>query len=174
MGNRSRREFVRDSVAFAALPILGGCCSGRPPSSDYSVSILGDTHFDAAPADVYHGRWKPRDERDLLDRRREFARNADMWVDRLYKYGKGESYGIPYRILCAKGVRNLLVAGRCVSTDQKVQASIRVMPACYLTGQAAGFAAAMAADGAGDVHAVDVPRLQGALAEFGAYLPNRA
>ncbi len=94
--------------------------------------------------------------------------------DRLYKYGKGESYGIPYRILCAKGVKNLLVAGRCVSTDQKVQASIRVMPACYLTGQAAGFAAAMAADGAGDVHAVDVPRLQGALADFGAYLPNRA
>lgn len=93
--------------------------------------------------------------------------------DRLYKYGKGESYGIPYRVLCAKGVKNLLVAGRCVSTDQKVQASIRVMPACYLTGQAAGFAAAMAADGAGDVHAVDVPRLQRKLADFGAYLPNR-
>jgi len=83
MGNRSRRAFVRDSVAFAALPILGGCRSGRPPSSDYSVSILGDTHFDAAPADVYHGRWKPRDERDLRDRRREFTRNADMWADRL-------------------------------------------------------------------------------------------
>ena len=93
--------------------------------------------------------------------------------DRLYRYRKGESYGIPYRILCAKGVRNLLVAGRCVSVDQKVQASIRVMPACYLTGQAAGFAAAAAADRlSGDVHAVDVKALQKTLKDFGAYLPN--
>jgi len=92
--------------------------------------------------------------------------------DRLYRYKKGESYGIPYRILCAKGVKNLLVAGRCVSTDQKVQASIRVMPACYIMGQAAGMAAAIAADGAGDVHRVDVKALQGKLKSFGAYLPN--
>lgn len=92
--------------------------------------------------------------------------------DRVYRYKRGESYGIPYRILCAKGVRNLLVAGRCVSTDQKVQASIRVMPACYLTGQAAGFAAAMAADGAGNVHDIPVPALQQKLLKFGAYLPN--
>ena len=92
--------------------------------------------------------------------------------DRLYKYRRGESYGIPYRILCVKGVKNLLVAGRCVSTDQKVQASIRVMPACYLTGQAAGFAAASAASGNGDVHAVDVSRLQRRLKDFGGYLPN--
>ncbi len=68
--------------------------------------------------------------------------------------------------------RNLLVAGRCVSTDQKVQASIRVMPACYIMGQAAGFAAVLAADGAGDVHAVDVKSLQRRLKDFGAYLPN--
>ena len=92
--------------------------------------------------------------------------------DRLYKYRRGESYGIPYRILCAKGVRNLLVAGRCVSTDQKVQASIRVMPACYITGQAAGFAAAAAAACGSDVHAVDVAVLQRRLRAFGAYLPN--
>ena len=79
----ARREFVRKSVAFAALPILGSCRSGRLLSSAYSVSILGDTHFDAAPADVYHGRWVPRDAKDFRDRQREFARNADMWADRL-------------------------------------------------------------------------------------------
>ncbi len=92
--------------------------------------------------------------------------------DRLYRYGRGESYGIPYRILCARGVRNLLVAGRCVSTDQKVQASLRVIPGCSITGQAAGLAAAMTAAGAGDVHALDVKALQRRLKDFGAYLPN--
>ena len=39
-------------------------------------------------------------------------------------------------------------------------------------GGAAGMAAAMAAAGAHDVHAVDVKALQGRLAAFGAYLPN--
>ena len=92
--------------------------------------------------------------------------------DKIYKYQRGESYGIPYRILCAKGIKNLLVAGRCVSTDQKVQASIRVMPACYITGQAAGFAAALAVDSTADVHQVDVKSLQQRLQNFGAYLPN--
>ena len=64
------------------------------------------------------------------------------------------------------------MAGRCVSTDQKVQASIRVMPACYITGQAAGMAAALASAGACDVHRVDVKALQAKLKDFGAYLPN--
>ena len=89
-----------------------------------------------------------------------------------YRYGRGESYGIPYRILTPKGVKNLLVAGRCVSSDEMVQASIRVIPACYITGQAAGIAASMAADGAISVHAVDVKALQARLRAYGAYLPT--
>ena len=89
-----------------------------------------------------------------------------------YRYKKGESYGIPYRILTPKGVANLLVAGRCVSSDEMVQASIRVIPACYITGQAAGVAASMAADGGTSVHAVDVKGLQAKLRAYGAYLPN--
>ena len=43
-------------------------------------------------------------------------------------YGKGESYGIPYRILCPKNTDNLLVAGRCVSADRNMMASLRVIP----------------------------------------------
>ena len=85
-----------------------------------------------------------------------------------YRYAKGESYGIPYRILTPKGMRNLLVAGRCVSSDEKMQASIRVIPACYITGQAAGIAAAMAADGAQSVHDVSVRELRKRLVAFGA------
>jgi hypothetical protein len=84
---------------------------------------------------------------------------------------EGESYGIPYRILTPKGLKNVLVAGRCVSTDRDMLSSIRVMPGCYITGQAAGVAAAMAADGQ-NVHEVDVDAVQGKLKEMGAYLPN--
>jgi hypothetical protein len=88
------------------------------------------------------------------------------------RLGKGESYGIPYRILTPKGLDNTLVAGRCVSTDRSMQASIRVMPGCYITGQAAGVAAAMAARSGVATQRIDVRDLQSKLKQMGAYLPN--
>lgn len=89
-----------------------------------------------------------------------------------YRYGRGESYGIPYRILVPRGVRNLLVAGRCVSTDRAMQSSIRVMPGCYLTGQAAGVAAAQCALGGIEPSRADVRSIQRTLKSMGLYLPN--
>lgn len=88
------------------------------------------------------------------------------------RLGKGESYGIPYRTLTPKGLKNVLVAGRCVSTDRSMQASIRVMPGCYITGQAAGVAAAMVAQAGTDSRSIDTRELQSRLKDMGAYLPN--
>jgi hypothetical protein len=85
---------------------------------------------------------------------------------------KGESYGIPYRVLTPKGLKNTLVAGRCVSTDRSMQASIRVMPGCYITGQAAGVAAAMAVEAETDTRSINVRNLQAKLKAMGGYLPN--
>jgi hypothetical protein len=98
--------------------------------------------------------------------------------DKFYKefttmrLGKGESYGIPYRVLTPKQLANVLVAGRCVSTDRNMQASIRVMPGCYITGQAAGVAAAMAARNKTDTRGISIKDLQARLNALGAYLPN--
>lgn len=88
------------------------------------------------------------------------------------RYEKGESYGIPYRCLIPRNVSNLLVAGRCVSCDQKMQASIRVMPGCCITGQAAGMAAALCCEGNINPRAVNVGDLQKRLKKIGAWLPN--
>ncbi len=91
---------------------------------------------------------------------------------RTHRYGPGESYGIPYRCLCPRGLRNVLVAGRSISTDRPVQGSTRVMPVCLAMGEAAGMAAAQAVRyHGGDIHAVNVPRLRARLMEEGAYLP---
>jgi hypothetical protein len=84
----------------------------------------------------------------------------------------GESYGIPYRILTPRGLDNLLVAGRSVSTDRHMQASIRVMPGCYITGQAAGLAAALAARAGTSMRGVPIAELQAGLKALGAFLPN--
>jgi hypothetical protein len=83
-------------------------------------------------------------------------------------YSAGESHGIPYRSLIPKDMKNLLVAGRSISCDHRVQGSVRVMPVCLVTGQAAGTAAQLACE-AGDVRNVDISNLRSKLRRNGAY-----
>ena len=71
-----------------------------------------------------------------------------------------------------KGIVNVLVAGKTISTDRRVQDSTRVMPVCLAMGEAAGLAAALSAASDGDVHAIDISQLQKRLREHGAYLPE--
>ncbi|GHT18796.1 membrane protein [Planctomycetales bacterium] len=86
-------------------------------------------------------------------------------------YGKGESHGIPYRCLTPIGLKNVLVAGRCISTDHYAYGSLRVMPPCLVTGEAAGMAAVHALQRTkNDVHQIDVPYLRKRLKEEGQYL----
>ena len=115
------------------------------------------------PVDIHVAR--PNDEQEFQRFEKEFH---SMRLDR------GESYGIPYRCLVPRDLTNVLVSGRCVSTDRSLQASIRVMPGCFITGQAAGVAAALAAAGDGTARAVNVSELQHRLKALGAYLPNAA
>lgn len=77
---------------------------------------------------------------------------------------------LPYRMLLPKGVNNLLVAGRCAGMTHEGQSSARVTGPCFVMGQAAGTAAAMAIDGHHSPAAVDVPALQRRLERDGAYL----
>lgn len=91
------------------------------------------------------------------------VRNTDA------RYGKGESHGIPYRCLTPKGFENLLVAGRIISCDRRILGSVRVMPNCLTTGEAAGLAAAMSAQEGVSVHGIDTDALRAKLRGYGAY-----
>ena len=112
------------------------------------------------PVDIHAS--KP-DEKSFAKFEKEF---------RILRYEKGQSYGIPYRILTPRGLDNVLVAGRCVSCDRYIQGSIRVMPGCFITGQAAGVAAAMVAEKNTSTRRIDVKELQQSLKDMGALLPN--
>ena len=88
-----------------------------------------------------------------------------------HRYGPGESHGIPYRCLTPKGLSNVLMAGRSISTDRRVQGSTRVMPVCLAMGEAAGKAAAIAKDAETvNVHAIDVKLLRQQILEDGGYI----
>ncbi len=80
------------------------------------------------------------------------------------------AYYVPYRSLLAKGVDNLLVAGRCISAERTVMAAIRVMPPCFAMGQAAGTAAAISLAGGAAPKNINVPRLIKTLTADGVYL----
>ncbi len=84
-----------------------------------------------------------------------------------YFFPDGEYYTIPYGCLVPRGSRNLLVAGRCISATHEAQASLRIMPTCCTTGEAAGVAAALACGGTG-VGEIDVQHLRTILRETGA------
>ena len=77
-----------------------------------------------------------------------------------YYFGKGEWYEIPYRCLIPKDCKNLLVAGRCISSDHEAQASYRIMPFCAELGQAAGAAVSVAKESGKTLRTIDVKKLQ--------------
>ena len=79
-----------------------------------------------------------------------------------------EGYDIPYRCLVPKNVDNLLVVGRCMSSDQIAYESWRAMAHIFAIGEAAGAAGALAAQTGVSVRGIDVKRLQSMLVEQGA------
>jgi len=83
----------------------------------------------------------------------------------------GEFYGIPFRCLLPVGSENLVVAGRCVSCDRTILASLRVMPPAMAMGQAAGTAAAIAQNYENRFRKIPSFILREALCKEGVYLP---
>ena len=85
----------------------------------------------------------------------------------------GGSYDIPYRTLVPKGLANVFVVGRCLSSTRIAHSTARVMGTCLAMGQAAGTAAAIAAldpGWPGDLRDIDVGALRGLLRQQGAVL----
>lgn len=84
------------------------------------------------------------------------------------RYGKGETHGIPFSCMLPRGLGNVIVAGRCISTDPYAYGSLRVMPPSLVTGQAAGTAAAMFRKASSaDVHNLDTAALRKTLTADG-------
>lgn len=79
-------------------------------------------------------------------------------------------YTIPFRCLVPANLKNVLVAGRCISGTSEAAASYRVIPCCIATGQAAGTAAALALQEGQNPGDVDPAALHRTLVEQGAVI----
>jgi hypothetical protein len=79
-------------------------------------------------------------------------------------------YDISFRTLLPRNVENLLVAGRCHSATSEALASSRLTATSMGMGQAAGVAAALAAQASKTPRRVPIAQLQATLREQGAIL----
>lgn len=83
-------------------------------------------------------------------------------------------FGIPYRCLYSKNIKNLFFAGRNISVTHSALSATRVMATCAILGQAVGTAAAIAADNRLTPHGVyenKIDTLQQTLIYDDCYLP---
>lgn len=79
-------------------------------------------------------------------------------------------YQIPLRALVAKDGKNLMMAGRCFSSDQLALSSARVSTTGAMMGQAAGIASALAVEKGCDVRDLDPREVIRIVEERGAVL----
>lgn len=79
---------------------------------------------------------------------------------------RGPVYELPFETLYSKKVKNLITAGRCISSKGEMIEVTRVIPTCAVTGQAAGTAAALT----DDFSSLDVAALQAKLTADGVVL----
>jgi hypothetical protein len=79
---------------------------------------------------------------------------------------------VPLRALIPKNSQNLLVAGRCISSDRLANSALRVQASCMGMGQAAGVAAALACKSKTSPLKVSLNDLKTFIAENGGIIPS--
>ena len=80
----------------------------------------------------------------------------------------GRYFHVPYRALVPRGVRNLIVAGRCIGGDKVSHAAVRNMTCCAVSGQGAGVAAALSLRADEPFDALDLAPVRAELRRQGA------
>lgn len=84
--------------------------------------------------------------------------------------GDHGEWQIPYGALVPAKVDNVLAAGRCISMETSMADLVRLIPNCFVTGHAAGVAAAVAVEDRCLPREVDVTKVQKVLRQQEAYL----
>ena len=77
---------------------------------------------------------------------------------------------IPYGAMVPQTVDNVLAAGRCISCDLRMADLVRLIPNCFVTGHAAGVAAAVAVRDQCKPRDADITEIQKILRQQEAYL----
>lgn len=136
------RTFLRryipgfENAYITELAALVGFRESRRIVSEYVMTIHDILGYKKFPDGIAASRY-PVDVHGVEDV--SLGLQYDDSVPREARY-----WEVPFRTLIAKGVDNLLVAGRCAGMDFRAQSAARIQPICRSMGEAAGIAAALA------------------------------
>ena len=127
-------------------------------------------HYKIKVDDIRHGVSYP-DTIALSGYHWDMATPGDQEQRMLHKVSYGKPYAeIPYRCMLPQNIDNLIVPGRSISAEWDAMGILRIMPACFAMGQAAGTAAAMAARTGMPFSALDIEEIKQVLTSQGAIL----
>ncbi len=146
-GKRESRRYVGDVVM-----------------TEHDVTSGG--HFED---EVAFGGWPMDDHNPYGMEKNPYSNTASIMIP------VNEIYGIPYRALYSRNVKNLMFAGRNISVTHAALSSTRVMATCALLGQAMGTGAAIAISNRTTPRGVyerHLKELQAAVLEDGIFLPH--
>lgn len=131
-----RAKKKRPDIALTAIPLVPQFRMTRRLSGQYELDDAEDHRFFPDSVGMI-GDWRKR----------------------------GPVYEIPFRCLLGNKIRNLFAAGRCISAATGMWDITRVIPACAVTGEAAGTAAAQLSsrNSDGDICGPDIRLIQEAL-----------
>jgi hypothetical protein len=118
----------------------------HPSGGGFCIKHLNGTMTDVRPNGTTTGRW-----REPVDKDPTF-------------------YQIPYTAMIGRRLRNVILAGRMIGTDDGAFGAVRVMVNLNQTGEAAGVAASLAVERGTHVADVDVERLRSELAKGGSII----
>ena len=91
---------------------------------------------------------------------------------RLVFHEQGKVGTVSLGAMLPKGVGNMLVAGRAVSSDHGANSALRVQASCMAMGQAAGVVAALAARNCCDPRVVPLSLIRRQLTAIGHIVPS--
>jgi hypothetical protein len=115
----------------------------------------------------------PVDLHAPMDEFKEGFENMEFVSDytRGKEYQYGGEYWAPYRTLYSRNIKNLFMAGRCISVTKTGLGPVRVMKTCGMMGEVVGKAAAVCIQQnvyPRDVYASHLPKLQALLSKPGS------
>ncbi|MGL1891405.1 MAG: FAD-dependent oxidoreductase [Spirochaetaceae bacterium] len=86
--------------------------------------------------------------------------------------GEGKVPSVPRGALLPEGSKNLLTAGRCISSDRLANSALRVQATCMATAQAAGAMAALSVQTGMELEELPIKEIHTLLYEHGAIVPE--
>ena len=160
------RGYVKgyENAELMATASMLGVREGVRVEGDYTLNVQ-DFIKKATLSDEIGRLHYPVDLHAATSSKEDFDKYHEEFNEK-FVYEDGDSYGIPLSCLIPKTLKNVFIAGRLLSADREMLATLRVMPGCYISGLAGGVAAAISN---GDVRIIDIKELQNRLKDMGAF-----